>query len=255
MNAVTTSFLACACILGGTSLGMMAGRALPAHHLSTESKDAVKLGLTLITTLTALVLGLLIATAKGTYDTQNSAVKELSAEIILLDRTLAIYGSETMEARQLLRRAGTLTLQRLWPDDGAGPANLTPGEARVEMEDFYNRVGALSPEPEDVRRAAIKAHALDITEDLGRMRLRLFAQRGSSVPLPFLAVLIAWLVVLFTGYALIAPRNTTVVAGLIVCTLSVSAALFLILELDSPLDGILKIPSAPLRDALSRVGE
>jgi len=255
LTSGTTSFLACACILGGASLGMIVGRALPAHHLSTESKDAVKLGLTLITTLTALVLGLLIATAKGTYDTQNSAVKELSAEIILLDRTLALYGSETMEARQLLRRAGTLTLQRLWPNDGAEPANLTPGEARAEMEDFYNRVGALSPETADVRRAAIKAHALDITEDLGRARLRLFAQRGSSVPLPFLAVLVAWLVVLFAGYALIAPRNMTVVVGLIVCVLSASAALFLILELDSPLDGILKIPSAPLSDALSRVGE
>ena len=255
MSPLTTSCLAFACILGGALLGMFVGRALPAHHLSGDSKDAVKLGLGLIATLTALVLGLLVASAKGTYDTQNSAVKELLAKVILLDRTLAMYGPETKEARELLRRAGDRTLHHIWPDDSARPADLAPDAARAEMALFYDKVAALSPEKDDAKRTALKARALDITADLGQTRLRLYAQRDSSIPLPFLRVLVVWLVVLFTGYGLIAPRNATVVAVLVVCILSVAAALFLILELDRPFDGIMRISSAPVRDALSRVGE
>ncbi len=255
MSPLTTPCLAFACILGGAVLGMLVGRSLPPHQLSGESKDAVKLGVTLLTTLTALVLGFLIATAKGTYDRQNSAVKELSAEVILLDRTLALYGPETTSARELLRRAGARTLSHIWHEDSDRPADLAPGEARAEMELLYDELAALAPEKDDAKRTTVKARALDITVDLGRARIQLFAQRESSVPLPLMAVLVVWLVALFTGYGLIVPRNATVVASLVVCTLSVAAALFLILELDTPFDGILKISSVPVRDALAQVAK
>jgi hypothetical protein len=255
LSPLATSGLAFACILGGALLGMLVGRTLPAHHTSGDSKDAVKLGLGLIATLTALVLGLLVASAKGTYDRQSGAVKELVAKVILLDRTLAMYGPETKEARELLRRAGDRTLSHIWPDDSARPADLAPDTARAEMALFYDKVAALSPDKDDAKRATLKARALDATADLGQTRLRLFAEREGSVPAPFLAVLVVWLVVLFAGYGLIAPRNATVVAVQVACILSVAAALFLILELDRPFDGLLGVPSAPARDALSRVGE
>jgi hypothetical protein len=232
---------------------MLIGRALPAAHLSAESKDAVKVGLTLIATLTALVLGLLVASSKGTYDAQNASVRELAAKVILLDRALTAYGPETKEPRELLRRIVERTLQRIWPDGGAGPADLTPGEARSEMELFYDKVAALAPQKDDAKRAAIKARAMDITVDLVQTRLRLFAQRESSIPLPFLVVLVVWLAVLFIGNGLTAPRNATVIAVVVVCILSISCALFLILELDRPFDGILRISSVPLRDALAQI--
>ena len=121
------------------------------------------------------------------------------------------------------------------------------------MELFYTKVAALSPQND--AQAHAQGPALDITADLAQTRLRMFAQRDSSIPLPFLGVLIVWLMVLFTGYGLMAPRNATVIAVLAVCILSVSAALFLILELDRPFAGSLRISSAPLQNALSRVGE
>src|SRR5438552_234378 len=108
-------------------LAMFIGRALPEHHLRQDSKDAVKHGLALIATLAALVLGLLVAAAKGTYDTQSSAVKQMSADVLLLDRVLARYRPETKEARDLLRLAVTFTRDRLWPDDSRS-ASLNPGE-------------------------------------------------------------------------------------------------------------------------------
>ena len=252
MSSLAIAGLVFACVFASALLAMLVGRALPPSHLSGESKDVVKLGLGVVATLTALVLGLLIASAKGTYDTQSNSIKQLSANVMLLDRLLARYGPETKEERELLRRAVTIILGTLWPDDGE-KATLTPGAAMADMEAFYDKLGALAPKTDAQR--AIKSRALDLTTELAQTRLRLAAQKDSSIPLPFLVVLVFWLVVLFGGYGLMAPRNPTVVAVLIVCALSISAALFLILELDRPFDGIVRVPSAPVRDALTLIGK
>jgi hypothetical protein len=254
LSPLTISGIAFACILGGTLLGMLVRRWLPAHHLDGESKDAVKLGLALIGTLTALVLGLLVASAKGTYDTQNSTVKELSAKIILLDRALALYGPETKEARELLRRVVELLRERLWPEDSARSGDLSLGEARTEMEQFYGKLANLSPQNDDAKRA-LKARAMDLTADVAATRLRLYAQRDSSIPNTLLVVLVVWLTVLYAGYGMLAPRNPTVLAVLVVCVLSVAGALFLILELGRPFEGVLRISSGPVRDALEQIGK
>jgi Protein of unknown function (DUF4239) len=252
VSPLAVSGIVFACISGAGLLAMALGRALPEHHLKPDSKEAIKYGLTLIATLAALVLGLLVAAAKGTYDTQTSAVRQMSADLLLLDRALALYGSETKEARELLRRAIAATLDRLWPGDSARPANLAPGEARADWEAFYEKVAGLTPQNEAQR--PLKARALDITAGLAQTRFRLFAQKDSSIPVPFLVVLVFWLMILLGGCGLLAPRNATVVTVLIVCALSVSCALFLILELDRPFEGVMRVSSAPLREALSRLG-
>jgi hypothetical protein len=252
---VSTIVLSCivfACVCGAALLALVLGRVLPEHHLRPEAKDAVKQGLVMIATLAALVLGLLVAAAKGTYDTQNSAVKQLSASVLLLDRTLSLYGPETKEARALLREATAAMLERIWPEDGARAGSVEPGEARAQMEVFYDKVATLKPHNET--QGALKARALAFTADLAQTRLRLFANRDSSIPGAFLVVLVFWLAVLFAGYGLLAPPNATVVAVLIVCALSVSTAIFLILELDRPFEGIMRVSSAPLRDVLSLLG-
>ncbi len=252
MSPLAVSGVVFACVAGAGLLAMAVTRALPEHHLKPDSKEAIKYGLTLIATLAALVLGLLIAAAKGTYDTQTSAVRQMSADVLLLDRALALYGPETKEARGLLRRAVASMLDRLWPGDGARPADLTPGEARADMEAFYDKVGALTPQNETQR--SLKARALDITAGVAQTRLRLFAQKDSAIPVPFLVVLVFWLMVLLGGAGLLAPRNITVVGVLLVCALSLSCALFLILELDRPFEGIMRVSTAPLREALARLG-
>ncbi len=253
MSSLAIAGVVFACVFGGALLAMLVGRALPGHHLSGESRDAVKLGLGTIATLAALVLGLLVAAAKGTYDAQGSAVKQLSANVMLLDRLLARYGPETKEARELLRRAASMTLDRLWPGSGAGSTDLTPGEARALTEAFYEKVAELSPKTDAQR--ALKDRAVGLATDLEQTRLRMFSQQDSSIPTPFLVILTFWLVILFAGYGLLAPRNGTVVAALLVCTLSVSGALLLILELDRPFAGIVRVSSAPLQEAISRLGQ
>ena len=193
MSSLAIAGLVFACIFAAALFTMFLGRALPASHLSSESKDVVKLGLGVIATLTALVLGLLVASAKGTYDTQSNSVKQMSASIMLLDRLLARYGAETKEIRELLQRALTIVLETIWPEDGQ-KATLKPGAAMSEMEAFYDKLGELSPKTDAQR--AIKGRALDITTELAQTRLRLAAQKDSSIPLPFLIVLVFWLGVL-----------------------------------------------------------
>jgi len=241
------------CVFGGVLIGVGIRRILPEHHLSSDSRDVVKLGMGFIATLTAMVLGLLIATAKSTYDTQNATVKELSTRVILLDRTLAIYGPETKEARGLLHISTESTLHHLWPDDKKQHADLTPGESRGALETMYEKISALTPQT-DTQKVA-KARAMDLTVELAQTRLRLFAQQETSLPAPFFIVLVFWLIVLFAGYGTLTPTNATVLVVLTICSLSVSAAVFLMLELTTPFTGTIRIPSVPLSHAFTLLGQ
>jgi hypothetical protein len=233
---------------------MIVRRFLPDHHLSADSKDAVKLGMGLIATLTALVLGMLIATAKGTYDAQGAIIHEISANYILLDRVFARYGPETKEVRELLKKNVAATLFAIWPEDNAQPVNLVPGgQAKTAGDALFDKFGELTPKTETQRE--LRARALGIMADIAQARLRLFACQDSSLPLPFLVVLVFWLIILFGGYGLLAPGNATVVMILIVCALSVSGAVFLMLELTTPFAGIMRVSSAPLQNALTVLGQ
>src|SRR5436309_9482081 len=97
--------VAFACIFAGAMLGLSCRRWLPEHHLSADSKDVVKLAIAVIATMSALVVSLLIASAKSSHDARRSEFTQMSADIILLDRSLDHYGPETKEVRSLLRHS------------------------------------------------------------------------------------------------------------------------------------------------------
>lgn len=252
VSSLAVSCVVFACVFGGALVAMLVKRALPEHHLSGESKDVVKLAMGLIATLAALVLGLLVATAKGHYDAQSAIVKEMSTNAQLLNRVLERYGSEANEARSLLKKVIEATVERLWPEGGGKSVNLAPGEARTVGDAMHDQIMALAPQNDGQR--ALKARALDVAANLAQARFRLFAAQDGSLPVPLLVVLVFWLVILFAGYGLLAPGNATVIVVLLVCALSVSGAIFLLLELAMPFGGIMKISSEPLRDALSQLG-
>jgi hypothetical protein len=223
---------------------------LPAEHLSSDSKDVVKLGIALIATMSALVLSLLVASAKSAFDTRSNQLTEASADMIMLDRALARYGPETQEARALLERSVVVTLERFWPTQGKGSITLDPRTNPVEA--LYDKIEALTPQS-DVQRS-MQSQALTLAAAVGRTRLLLFEHLGASIPVPFLVVLVFWLCIIFASFGLFAPRNATVITVLCVCALSVAGAIFLILELDRSFEGLLQVSSAPLRAALAQLG-
>jgi hypothetical protein len=241
-----------ACTFGGALIGMYLRRILPDSHLSTDSKDVVKMGTGLLATLSALVLGLMVASAKGSYDSQKAGFQLLSTNLILLDRSLQFYGPETKDTREHLRRAVKLLLDSRWPESGAGSMKLDSPEITEASTAFYLSVRDLAPRTE--AQKAIQAQALQSSSDLARLRWQLNQTDESSFPTPFLVVLVFWLTVLFVTFGLFSPKNATVTAILFICALSLGGAVLLIVELDRPFHGVIQISSRPLRDALAQLG-
>jgi Protein of unknown function (DUF4239) len=250
MSATTTGLLVFACVFGGALLGMSLRRIWPDDHLSGDSRDVVKLGMGLIGTMAALVLSLLISSAKGSYDIRSTEVTQLAANVTLLDRLLAHYGPEAREARDLLRRSIAHVIEQTWPQRGAEPSPPMPS-ARAEA--LYDTIQALAPQNDSQRW--LHAQALTISIGIGRTRWLLVSEGARSIPRPFLAVLVCWLALIFGSFGLLARTNATVIVALFVCALSFSSAIFMILELDQPFEGLIQISSAPLREALARLGQ
>jgi hypothetical protein len=250
MSSITVSFITFAIVFGCALVGMVLRSVLPQHELTSDSKDVVKLGVGLIATMAALVLGLLIASAKTSYDTQNSELTELSSRVVLLDRVLAHYGPETKEARDLLRSSVAHALDLLSAKDLVGPSQLAPS---ASAEVLYDKIQALSPQ-NDAQRS-IQTQALSMVIDLLHTRWLMAEQRVNSVSVPLLVVLISWLAIIFVSFGMFAPRTVTAMMSLLLSALSVSAAILLILEMYSPYVGLIRVSSAPLRSALASLGQ
>jgi hypothetical protein len=248
MNAIALSCITFVCILGGALLGML----LPGHRLSAEDKDVVRLGTGLIGTIAALVLGLLIASAKSSYDTQSTQIRQMTANIILLDNPLAQYGPDASASRDLLRRGIVLLVDRMWRENSSDSAKAAPFAASDASEAFYAKVQQLAPQIDAQR--SLQARAMQISTDIAPTRLLLFAQAGNSVPMPFLVVLIFWLTMIFASFGLFARPNAIVIGSLLIFALSAAGAIYLILVLGQPFVGLMEISSAPLRNALPPLG-
>ena len=255
MSPTIVGIIVFACTFGGVLLGMWLQKTLPGHHLDAESKDSVKVGIGLIATMTALVLGLVISSAKSSYDDVNSGVKKAAVDVLALDRVLARYGSETEEIRKGLQRMLLARIDMIWPQGSSKPANLdlTASGAGTEAERLAGAIRALKPRDDSQR--ALQSRALDMTEVLLQARWLVVAATQPSVPVPFLVILLLWLTIIFASFGVFAPRNALVLTVLFVCALSVSLAVFLVLEMDSPFDGLLKVSADPLRYAYTHLNQ
>jgi len=242
-----------ACVFGAAMLGLFIGGVLPEHHLSQDSKDVVKLGTALIATIAALVLSLLISSAKSSFDRFNDELVQTAAKAVLLDRVLADYGPETREIRDLMKRSYTTAVELIFSDDRSQQAKLSTPEAVSRMEAIQVKLRGLSPQ-NDAQRT-LQSRALEIAGEMSSTRWLLLVQKEESIPTPLLVVLVVWLAIIFAAFGLFAPRNATVIAALFLCALSASGAVLLILEMNSPLTGLMRISSAPMRDALAHLGQ
>jgi hypothetical protein len=241
-----------ACVFAGALLGMFLRGHIPEHHLSADTENVIKLGMGLIATIAALVLGLLIATAKSSFETQDAAVKHTAARVLLLDHMLGNYGPEAKAARELLRRTVALRLEAIWPEDRFQHAKFDPHEAAPAAATIETLILQLSPKNDSQRW--LQSEALRVGRDIMETRWLVLGGLGSAVPVLFIVVVVFWLTILFASFGLFAPRNATVIAVLFLCALSVSGSIFLILEMDRPFDGLIKVSSDPIRYALTELG-
>ena len=239
-----------ACLAGGMLLGMHLRRFIPKHHLNDESADVIKLATGIIGTMAALLLSLQLGTAWSSFETRKTEVTDISAKILLLDRTLASCGSEAQPVRDLLRSEMTRVVGALWSDEPKPSSQPVAFSSAGQL--FYDRLVNLSPSTEAQRSA--KSHALDLAFALGQTRWLIVAQESSYASRPVLGVLLAWLAVIFICFGLLSPRNATVMCALMICAATMAGAFFLILELYSPFTGLIRVSSEPLRAAIVLLG-
>ena len=255
MNPAVIGTIVFTCTFGGTLLGRWLRTILPEHHFNAESRDTVRVGIGLIATMTALVLGLVTASAKSSFDAVDAATKQTAINILTLDRVLARYGSETGEIRKGMQDVIGARIDMIRPQWSSKPASLEPMRVGAGWGAEGLADGIRGLKPRDDFQRALHSRAVELTEGLLQSRWLVHGGVDTSVPLPFLVILTFWLTITFATFGLFAPRNATVLTVLFACALSVGSAVFLVLEMDSPFEGMLLVSADPMRYAIAHLNQ
>ena len=248
MSSLSISFFVFLCTTLGAGLGIVLQNRLPGHHMSQEGKETIKVSVGMIATLTALVLGLLVAAAKDSYDTRNNEFRESMADIILLDRVLKHYGEPAAPARAILKR----TIDQLVLAESTQAGIDTPAWDSIDVitgiEDLQDALRALVPATS--AQTWLQNRALEVSGSVAKTRWLLVEQSETNIQTAFVIVLIFWLATIFASFGLFAPRNLTSVLALILCAIAVAGAVEMVLELEQPFGGLIRISPEPLRHAV-----
>jgi hypothetical protein len=240
------------CLSGAALLGILLRVRIPIHHLDAESKDAIRLATAIVGTLSALALGLLIASAKNLYDTTEAELRTSVARVVLLDRVMAQYGPETAAARARLRHLIENRLSQGWGRSSSRQAPVDPYDKFQGIEPVQVELRSLTPKNEPQRM--LQARALEVSGQLAEAHWILVEANAEGLPAAFLVILVFWLAWLFATFGLQAPANPTVICVMLVCALSVAGAVFLVVDMAHPYIGVVHVSDAPLRSALAHIG-
>ncbi len=247
VSAVVISLLAFALILLSTGLGLMLRHWLPERHLSGDSKDVIKLATALVGTMSALVIALLFASTRASYEATGSQVAHLTANVIELDRLLKDLGQDGTALRQLLRRDVQTLADSIWKSEAAAMAGNAALAATEELKVASKLREVVAG---DAVQRAVQTRALEVSNMLSQIQLGIYAQPSDSMSRPFVFLLVLWLCFIFATFAMSSAPNPTLICVLFFCALSAASAVYLIMELGQPFDGLMQVQSAPLRHAL-----
>lgn len=249
MPHLTLGLISFAVIFGGVLIGRFCARRLPGHHLDSQTQSAVTVSVAVIGTLSALVLGLMISAANTSFSKRSDELRELSLEVIRIDRNMRRYGPEGDQVRANLHAWAKIRMQQMFPEKGHPPPS---GETGIRtLESVQDALLVLTPK--DERQKYLRTLCLTLSSTMIQSRWSLEQRTGYSVPIPFLVLLIFWLAIVFASFGLFAPANQTAMIALLLCSLAVCGGIALIEELDNPLSGIIRIPSEPMRKALVEI--
>jgi len=253
MSSGVIALLVFVVIFGGAMFGMHLKSVLPENHMSPDSKDVVKLSIGLIATMTALVLGLLVSSVKSSFDDKNNQYNRICADLVLLDRLLAQYGPETGMPRAALKLGVTTRAEQVVERKSGRVTKEDAYVAMVSLEKIEAMIRGLKPA--DEAQKELKERAQAVAAQIVSARWHLLGGVASAVPTPFLVIVIIWLGIIFLSFGLYAPRNGTVVASLLMASISVAGALFLIMEMNRPFEGMIHISTLPLQNAAQYIGQ
>lgn len=237
--------------LAGASLGalMLHGK-LPAHHRHEDTQNVVRLLANIFVVLTSLVLGLMINSAKSRFDAINRDVHSFATGLILLDRSLSSYGSDANDTRQRLVVYVERAVDGRWT---TGDALLVSDKTSEQLlANVGDSIRALMPPTNDTR-LPIWNDAREQYRRAVELRWALVEQAEGSIPTPLLAMVVAWLVLIFASFGYRAPPNAVVVTSFVLASALISGALYLIVDMDAPFDGPIQVSPAPLWRVLAEI--
>jgi hypothetical protein len=251
-------------LVGSSTLGLLVRPFLSEAHRSRETTEFVQLVVTMLVTFVAVVLGLLTSSAKASFDRVGNELKGLSVELIQLDRSLRQWGDEAAPARELLRGFTAAVIAGTWGREGKlggdadrphGPLAISDAFESPALGDMLSRVelNIRSLEPKNPMQRRLAATCIAQFERLMQVRWRLFEDTGGSISPPFYIILVFWLVVVFASFGLSAPRNLLSYTAIVLAGVSIASAIFVIVDLDRPFDGVFVVSGQPLRDALTQL--
>jgi len=246
MSTLTIAGFVLACLVAAVVGGRILAAALPAHLWSTGTQDTVKLALGLVATMAAVLLGLLVSSSKESYDHQKQQIIEMGAKVAVIDRLLGIYGEDSAPVRTELRTMVQAAVERAWPAPGQSSSLAAPDPNAGAS--VFQLLGQLEPKTE--LQMELKSHLVSLALDIAERRALLVAQSADGVPAQLLGVVVTWLVVILFGFSFLAPRSHIALMALIVAAAAVCGAIFLLLELHHPFDGLVRISSDPITQAL-----
>jgi hypothetical protein len=249
MSALEISGIVFVLVFSGAPVGMALRRILPDKHFGVDAKDTVRLATGLIVTMTGLVLGMLVSSAKTYYDGQKKVVAEMSSQIIVLDSLLTEYGPETRQTRIEAHQFVEDALNRIWPPEKSQSFQLKPKDNTEGVNAELQRLV-----PKDASQASVKMQVSELIKSLKKTYWLMYLEsEQASMSIPLLIVVTSWLVAIFISFGIFAPPNFTVMVSLVICAFAVSAAIFMIMEMYAPFTGVLKISPAAVRDALNQM--
>ena len=251
MKDILIGVVVFATIFGGALIGMFLGKILPTQHLSSDSRDAIRIVMAMLATLSAVVLGLLTGSSMSSLAEKEGELRSAGVQFIMLDRTLAEYGPETADTRVLLKQILAERIGQIWPEEGSA-VSLTALGSGAGINLVQRDLFALTPQTEQQRW--LRSNALEMTSKIAESRWTTIEQIGSRFPWAFFIVVVAWLAVIFASFGLFAPRNASMTAALLVAAAALAVPIFMMLEMDQPYGGVVKIPSTSLRVALDQLG-
>lgn len=249
MGHLTIGLISFVAIFGGVIIGILAARRLPGHHLNPETQSAITVSVAVLGTLSALVLGLMVTAANSSFSTRSEEVRELSLQLIRIERNLRRYGPEADDARAKLHTWAAAKTQQLFPEKGQpSPSTKT---TIVMLESVQDAILALTPKNE--RQTYLRTLCLNLSSTIIQARWSLEQRKAHSIPVPFLVLLIFWLAIVFASFGLFAPANPTAIIALFLCCIAVAGGIYLIEELDNPLSGFIRVPPDAMRKALIEI--
>jgi hypothetical protein len=237
-------------LMAGIAAGVALRRHLGTAQLGTSQKEVVRLGAGFLATLSAVLISLMIASAKNSYDTQFAHFRTLAAYLVETDQLMAQYGLETTELRILMRQAVPAAVDRIWREKRSATQDSAFTSASL-AEQINGAIASLTP-ANDTQRA-LKRRIEEASAEIARTRLLMFADGDTAILTPFLLILIFWLAVVLASYAMFVEPDPVVIGALLVVALSISSALFLVVDLNQPFVGLMQIPKEQLRNTLAPI--